>query len=251
MTFTLGFFGVLAAWSGVFVPRDANDFGNTILFSMLENGNGGRPVAITVVVTVLAVMLSTSACDSWQNGMAGNIAGVFFKNKPLIWVRVLLLAVTAPCIVVSLRGVNILQLYLVASLVAIASAAPTVLGLWHSPRVLMVVTPFSMLTGCANAILSLFWWSAVDQHADETYAQALHRIWTVDYQYQPFLITLSMSFGGVGVGFALEWVFRKACKWPYDLTNPFTRDIMPVETKPDDGKLSEQNDNDTDLKGVN
>jgi hypothetical protein len=40
--FLLGFGGILAAWSGLFVPSGPDDFGNTILFSLLDTVNGGR-----------------------------------------------------------------------------------------------------------------------------------------------------------------------------------------------------------------
>ena len=40
--FLLGFAGILAAWSGLFVPSGPDDFGNTILFSLLDTVNGGR-----------------------------------------------------------------------------------------------------------------------------------------------------------------------------------------------------------------
>jgi len=40
--FLFGFGGILAAWSGLFVPSGPDDYGNTILFSLLDNVNGGR-----------------------------------------------------------------------------------------------------------------------------------------------------------------------------------------------------------------
>jgi hypothetical protein len=40
--FLLGFAGILAAWSGLFKPSGPDDFGNTILFSLLDTVNGGR-----------------------------------------------------------------------------------------------------------------------------------------------------------------------------------------------------------------
>ena len=62
--------------------------------------------------------------------------------------------------------------------------------------------------------------------------QTLTRIFTVDYQYQSFMITVGMSFGGLLAGAALEWAFRRIAKRPYDLTNPFTsRDVMPLDTQ--------------------
>ena len=41
---------------------------------------------------------------------------------------------------------------------------------WRS----QVVTPFSMLSGCAQGIISIFWWAVIDKQAGETYSQVRH-----------------------------------------------------------------------------
>lgn len=52
----------------------------------------------------------------------------------------------------------------------------------------------------------------------------------MEYQYQSFMLAVGMSFVGLLVGAALEWVFRKVAKKPYNLTDPFIqKDIMPVD----------------------
>lgn len=53
VVFLFGFGGVLAAWSGLFEPSGPDDYGNTILFSLLDNVNGHRHTIIVVVVAVL------------------------------------------------------------------------------------------------------------------------------------------------------------------------------------------------------
>ena len=37
--------------------------------------------------------------------------------------------------------------------------------------VVQVVTPFSMLSGCAQGIISIFWWGVINMQAGETYSQ--------------------------------------------------------------------------------
>lgn len=61
VVFLFGFGGALASWSGLFVPSGPDDEGNTILFSLLDNVNGGRHTIITVVVAVLCVTLPSSS----------------------------------------------------------------------------------------------------------------------------------------------------------------------------------------------
>ena len=53
VVFLFGFGGVLADWSGLFVPAGPDDEGNTILFSLLDNVDGHRHTIIVVVVAVL------------------------------------------------------------------------------------------------------------------------------------------------------------------------------------------------------
>lgn len=71
------------------------------------------------------------------------------------------------------QSYNIIQLFLVANLFCTTSMIPVLAGMWHSPRGLMLVTPFSMLMGCAQGLASIFWWARLDQHhgLGETYGQ--------------------------------------------------------------------------------
>ena len=57
------------------MPSGPDDTGNTILFSLLDNVNGGRHTIIMVVVSILSVSMSTSAIDSLQNAIVDNISG--------------------------------------------------------------------------------------------------------------------------------------------------------------------------------
>lgn len=61
-----GFGGYLAAWSGYWVPVDANDYGTTSMFSLLNTVDGNPHTWVTVVVACLSVIMSESAVDSLQ-----------------------------------------------------------------------------------------------------------------------------------------------------------------------------------------
>ena len=61
VVFLFGFGGVIATWSGLFVPSGPDDYGNTILFSLLDNVNGSRHTGITVVVAVLCALTHSHA----------------------------------------------------------------------------------------------------------------------------------------------------------------------------------------------
>ena len=47
--------------------------------------------------------MSTSAVDSLQNALVDTISGTYLKRVRLLWVRLLVLVLTIPCLIVSLR----------------------------------------------------------------------------------------------------------------------------------------------------
>lgn len=54
-------------------------------------------------MSILSVTMSTSAVDSLQNAIVDNISGVYLKHAPLLVVRALVLALTVPPMIVSLK----------------------------------------------------------------------------------------------------------------------------------------------------
>lgn len=50
-----------------------------------------------------AVTMSTSAVDSLQNALVDTISGTYLKRVRLLWVRLLVLVLTIPCLIVSLK----------------------------------------------------------------------------------------------------------------------------------------------------
>lgn len=48
--------------------------------------------------------MSTSSVDSLQNALVDNISGVYLRRVPLLWVRALVLVLTVPCLIVSLKA---------------------------------------------------------------------------------------------------------------------------------------------------
>lgn len=47
VVFLFSFGGLLASWAGLFVPVDENDYGNTILFTLLSNQQGGSTPTVS------------------------------------------------------------------------------------------------------------------------------------------------------------------------------------------------------------
>jgi len=63
-----------------------------------------------VVVAVLSVSMSTSAIDSLQNAIVDNISGVYLQHAPLLVVRGLVLLLTVPPMIVSLKASRVVWL---------------------------------------------------------------------------------------------------------------------------------------------
>ena len=79
-----------------------------------------------------------------------------------------------PTAVRCVQSYNIIQMFLVANLLTSTSTIPVLAGLWHSKLGLQVVTPFSVLMGCAQGVGAIFWWTALDIQTGETYGQVCH-----------------------------------------------------------------------------
>ena len=206
--------------------------GNTILFSLLHDN------WIIVLVAIMAVTMSESAVDSFQNAIVDTIATalsaimnavlverrvgsathssrseveevITLKSpKALWWIRALVLVFNVAPIVVSLQGYNVLQLFLLGNLICTAAVIPILGGLYCGPFSRQIFTPFSAMLGVLTGLSSLFWWSAVGFPGVD-YGAALQTTFLVSYDYPPFLLALGFSIVGVGLGAAIEAVVRK------------------------------------------
>lgn len=139
VVFFAGFCGLLAAWAGL-LTEDTNY--NLYLFQVLA---GGKPPAtpyvhnwIGVVCVVLAAVMNEGAVDSMQNGMAAGITSYvapLYKKWNLSMTRIVVVVLNAALIgiaswlVVSTVKVGVLELFLMANMLACSSAIPVLLGL--------------------------------------------------------------------------------------------------------------------------
>eukprot|EP00271_Cylindrocystis_brebissonii_P017895 TRINITY_DN4869_c0_g1_i1.p1 TRINITY_DN4869_c0_g1~~TRINITY_DN4869_c0_g1_i1.p1 ORF type:complete len:561 (+),score=86.00 TRINITY_DN4869_c0_g1_i1:264-1946(+) len=236
----LGFGGIIAVWGGVWVPAGPDDTGNTILFSLL-----GNTTWIIVVVAVLSVTLSESAIDSLQNAIVDTVSICFItplltafspaSSPPLKislwWIRGLVVVLNIPPIYVSLKGYNIIQLFLLANLITSTSTIPVFLGVIPGRKIQKIITPFSSFSGCGIGMASLFVWAKTQQVDGQSYSSALHDTFLINYDWPPFMLAIGFSIVGIVVGAVLEMLFRlavPACReYPYfDLRAPNDTDAL-------------------------
>lgn len=77
-----------------------------------------------------------------------------------------------------MQSYNIIQLFLIANLLTTTSTLPVLAGLIRHRLAYRIITAFTMLTGCAFGLSSVFWWCAIANNRSpvpETYSQVRGR----------------------------------------------------------------------------
>lgn len=85
---------------------------------------------VAAVVLVLGLALVASSVDTLENGLAAQIAAEWPRLR-LGHARLLTAVAVVPAVVVAWQGLSVLRLFLIADLLAAATAVPALLGLWR------------------------------------------------------------------------------------------------------------------------
>jgi len=105
----------------------------------------GAPSWLALPVLILAVALVASSVDTLQSGIASLVVtarpGVSLSAAR--WVTVLLMV---PVVLVSLQGLSVLRLFLIADLLCATAVVPVLLGLWQR------MTPSAAVAGAAAGL---------------------------------------------------------------------------------------------------
>ncbi|KAF4690236.1 hypothetical protein FOZ60_000509 [Perkinsus olseni] len=118
---------------------------------------GVLPNAAVGAVVVLAICLTTSSVDSLQSAFLSVFAAEFVKRGwSLNWGRLLLVLMNVPAIVVAMREISVINLFLVADLVAATICMPAYCGLYST------VTTFGAVCGiiAANLAILIYGWAS-------------------------------------------------------------------------------------------
>jgi hypothetical protein len=106
----------------------------------------GAPSWLALPVLILAVALVASSVDTLQSGIASLVVtarpGVSLSAAR--WVTVLLMV---PVVLVSLQGLSVLRLFLIADLLCATAVVPVLLGLWQR------MTPSAAVAGAAAGLV--------------------------------------------------------------------------------------------------
>ncbi|CDU26326.1 uncharacterized protein SPSC_06520 [Sporisorium scitamineum] len=121
----VGMAGPLAWWSGLFNGPTDEDDGSLTFFYILAT----LPNWLTGIVIVLCGCLSSSAYDTFQSAQISTIQNVFLGRLNIWWCRAILVLINVPSVVLAVKNIDILEVFLIADLAAIACIPAFLLGL--------------------------------------------------------------------------------------------------------------------------
>ncbi len=133
----VGGLGILAAASGKNLGQPPIPF-----FALLADAPGW----LALPALLLALALVASSVDTLQNGIASLVVTSRrgFSLSAARWVTVGLMV---PVVLVSLQGLSVLRLFLIADLLCATAVVPVLLGLWSR------MTPAAAVGGCVAGLI--------------------------------------------------------------------------------------------------
>jgi len=99
-----------------------------------EPPNSTVDSGIEVLTLILALVMSESAIDSLQNGIAATISSTFLRGRPMYFARITVVLINVVIIPFALANYNVLALFLSANMLGCCWFLPCLFGgLWDTP----------------------------------------------------------------------------------------------------------------------
>ncbi|KAI8324088.1 hypothetical protein GQ54DRAFT_296375 [Martensiomyces pterosporus] len=147
VTTLVGMAGPLAAWAGTWSANSGVP-GSSAFFTIIASMSGW----VSGLTLVLTVSLSCCAIDTCQTAMLSSLYDLV-EQKVNIWVvRATVILLNVPVIVLAMRTPDILQVYLLADLLACATLLPVLFGLFKRFNFLHWT---DALVGCFGGIIAV------------------------------------------------------------------------------------------------
>ncbi|KAG0304105.1 hypothetical protein BGZ98_005921, partial [Dissophora globulifera] len=215
--FLYGFGGFLAIWAGY--PLSSKD-GSTAFFDLLAAGENSAPNWIIVIAALSTVTMNEGCVDSLQNGIVDTVASRFFRGKSVWYPRALVFAINAPIVLVSLKGYNIITLFLIGNLICTICSVPLLMGLID--RLEGYMTGWSMIFGIITGFFSIVVFGYLKMG---NFSDGMHYVFIESYDWPSFVLPIVFSFIGVLVAIAIEGGIRKVLS----LTYPVPWSVLPQD----------------------
>lgn len=150
----VGIPGMLAVWMHLIDPSDPDfdeDGAVVSLYKVIHH----LPSWLSGFVLVFVTVLSCCTFDSLQSAMVSTISNDLFRNQVrLSWIRLFVLALMAPCIVVALKAVNVLNIYLIVDV--LSSCVVPVLFLGLNERFFYWISGVEIICTIIGGIITVF-----------------------------------------------------------------------------------------------
>ncbi|KAN0065791.1 hypothetical protein ACQY0O_000921 [Thecaphora frezii] len=207
--FLIGMAGPLAWWSGLFDGPTADDDGSYTFFYILAT----LPNWVQGIVLVLAGCLTSSAYDTFQSAQISTIQNdVFLGRLGIWWCRLILLLINVPSVAMAVLNVDILEVFLVADLAAIACIPAFLLGL---PKSLYFLNGFDAFVGAIGGFFTVFVFGTIfygDAKQGISLLGLPNGLYIDDYSVLGAFFAAPL--GSIGFTFA-ACVVRAAATWVY------------------------------------
>ncbi|KAJ1985227.1 hypothetical protein H4R34_000186 [Dimargaris verticillata] len=142
----IGVCGLIAVWAGTWTADQPGYQAFFTLFQVL-------PTWVLGLTVVMSVSLVCCSVDTLQCALTSSVAELFCNKLSLRWCRVIAVVINAPTLYLSLAQIDILQLFLVADLLASATILPVVLGLIRGSH--RYFNGWEALCGCIGGLASV------------------------------------------------------------------------------------------------
>lgn len=116
-----GLIGFLGQWAGLQPLDDYNNLAFFVPFTIRKDSFG-------VILVILAATMNESSVDSLQNAIVATVASNFFIGRSVWWPRILTFLINIPVIVVAVRGVALLDMFLIMNIITVTQMVPLVSG---------------------------------------------------------------------------------------------------------------------------
>ncbi|KAF9583095.1 hypothetical protein BGW38_010263 [Lunasporangiospora selenospora] len=211
--FLFGFGGFLALWAG-FPTKDVT--GSTSFFDLLGAGNETAPTWIVTLAVLATVTMNEGCVDSLQNGIVDTIASRFFRGKNVWYPRILVFLINIPIVFVSLKGYNIIVLFLIGNLICTICAVPLLLGL--VTRLEGRVTGWSMVFGIITGFFSIVVFGYIKMG---NINDGMKYVFIDSYDWPSFVLPPVFSLIGALFAAGVECIIRKSFGLVYPVPMAF------------------------------
>eukprot|EP00921_Rhytidocystis_pertsovi_P000096 GHVQ01000227.1.p1 GENE.GHVQ01000227.1~~GHVQ01000227.1.p1 ORF type:complete len:592 (+),score=54.67 GHVQ01000227.1:342-2117(+) len=156
------------------LTTDPDSFSNVAFFWLLK----GLSASWLGAVAVMSMCMVTSSVDTLQSGLASLIGSTLTsRSLSMNWARLFTVIINLPAIILAIKGLDVLQLFMVCNTLTLATGIPTLLGFWHR------TTTSGVLCGYSAGVLGsvVYGWLITGDFVEALRFSYQQPIYTIEY----------------------------------------------------------------------